>query len=104
MKIVLYNNKLFFRSNSWNNLAFGPEHAESLNEGTYVTNMIVPALQASLKNLPYGKTCYITTYVGYIPYLLYTCTSHIPNLLYYTSITQTVMYKVSHISRNVKNN
>ncbi|CAG8617992.1 4159_t:CDS:2 [Paraglomus occultum] len=50
------------RSNSWNNPAFGPEHAESLNEGTYVTNMIVPALQASLKNLPYGKTCYITTF------------------------------------------
>ncbi|CAG8509297.1 9790_t:CDS:2, partial [Acaulospora morrowiae] len=49
-------------SNSWNNPAFGPEHAESLNEGTYVTNMILPALQASLKNLPYGKTCYITTF------------------------------------------
>ncbi|CAG8540717.1 12116_t:CDS:2 [Cetraspora pellucida] len=48
-------------NNSWNNPAFGPEHAESLNEGTYVTNMIVPAIQASLKNLPYGKNCYIST-------------------------------------------
>nr|CAG8444765.1 12202_t:CDS:2 [Entrophospora candida] len=41
---------------------FGPEDAEKLNEGMYVTNMIVPAIHASLKNLPYGKSCYISTF------------------------------------------
>ncbi|CAG8704289.1 12949_t:CDS:2, partial [Dentiscutata erythropus] len=49
-------------NNSWNNLTFGLEHAESLNERTYVTNMIVPAIQASLKNLLYGKNCYISIF------------------------------------------
>ena len=28
---------------------------ESLNESTYMTNVIVPAIQATLKNLPLGK-------------------------------------------------
>jgi len=34
---------------------------ESLNEGTYVTNVIVPAIQATLKNLPLGKSTFISS-------------------------------------------
>ena len=30
-------------------------------EGTYLTNLIVPAIRASLKNLPHGKFTYIST-------------------------------------------
>ncbi|CAH1765876.1 15529_t:CDS:2, partial [Entrophospora sp. SA101] len=37
------------------------EFAESLNEGTYVTNIIVPAIRALLKNLPYGMSTFIST-------------------------------------------
>ncbi|CAB5354728.1 unnamed protein product [Rhizophagus irregularis] len=36
-------------NDSWNNSAFSPEEAEVLNEGTYLTNLIVPAIRASLK-------------------------------------------------------
>ena len=39
------------RSDSWNNPAFGMNFVDSLNEGTYVTNVIVPVFQAILKNL-----------------------------------------------------
>ncbi|CAG8694630.1 hypothetical protein RhiirA5_504674 [Rhizophagus irregularis] len=49
-------------NDSWNNSAFSPEEAEVLNEGTYLTNLIVPAIRASLKNLPHGKFTYISTY------------------------------------------
>ncbi|CAG8690879.1 572_t:CDS:2, partial [Funneliformis mosseae] len=51
----------FIRNDSWNNLAFSPEEAEALNEGTYLTNLIVPAIQASLKNLSHEKFTYIST-------------------------------------------
>ncbi|PKK59235.1 hypothetical protein RhiirC2_871337 [Rhizophagus irregularis] len=49
-------------NDSWNNSAFSPEEAEVLNEGTYLTNLIVPAIRASLKNLPHGKFTYISMY------------------------------------------
>ncbi|GBB91458.1 hypothetical protein RclHR1_18770013 [Rhizophagus clarus] len=49
-------------NDSWNNSAFSPEEAEVLNEITYLTNLIVPAIRASLKNLPHGKFTYISTY------------------------------------------
>ena len=49
------------RNDSWNNSAFSSEEAEALNEGTYLTNLIVPAIRASLKNLPHGKFTYIST-------------------------------------------
>ncbi|RIA84924.1 hypothetical protein C1645_741956 [Glomus cerebriforme] len=52
----------FIRNDSWNNSAFSPEEAEALNEGTYLTNLIVPAIRTSLKNLPHGKFTYISTY------------------------------------------
>nr|CAG8446663.1 4442_t:CDS:2 [Entrophospora candida] len=55
------NNEINATGNS-DNMTFGPEDAEKLNEGMYVTNMIVPAIHASLKNLPYGKSCYISTF------------------------------------------
>ncbi|CAJ0829688.1 15039_t:CDS:2, partial [Entrophospora sp. SA101] len=45
-----------------NNLAFGPGFADSLNEGTYVTNVIVPLICATLKNLSYRKSSFISTY------------------------------------------
>ncbi|GET03516.1 hypothetical protein GLOIN_2v1779907 [Rhizophagus clarus] len=38
-------------NNSWNNPAFSSEFAKSQNKGTYVTNVIVPAIQATLKGL-----------------------------------------------------
>ncbi|CAI2192369.1 12335_t:CDS:2 [Funneliformis geosporum] len=31
-------------NDSWNNSAFSPEEAEVLNEGTYLTNLIVQAI------------------------------------------------------------
>ncbi|CAG8651103.1 991_t:CDS:2 [Cetraspora pellucida] len=45
----------------WNNPAFGPEFAKLQNEGIYVTNVIVPAIQASLKDLPLGKSTFVNT-------------------------------------------
>jgi hypothetical protein len=33
-------------NDSWNNPAFSSEFAKSQNEGTYVTNVIVPAIRA----------------------------------------------------------
>lgn len=49
---------------TWNNLVFSLEFAESQNEGTYVTNVIVPAIRASLKNLPYGKSSFVSLQKG----------------------------------------
>ncbi|CAB5197922.1 unnamed protein product [Rhizophagus irregularis] len=46
---------------SWNNPAFGANFVESLNEGTYVTNVIVPAIRATLKNLPLGKSTFVSS-------------------------------------------
>ncbi|PKK56324.1 hypothetical protein RhiirC2_800266 [Rhizophagus irregularis] len=48
-------------SDSWENPAFGSEFVGSLNEGTYVTNVIVPVIRAMLKNLPFGKSSFIST-------------------------------------------
>ncbi|RGB32663.1 hypothetical protein C1646_762600 [Rhizophagus diaphanus] len=48
-------------SDSWNNPAFGVNFVESLNEGIYVTNVIVPAIQATLKNLPLGKSTFVSS-------------------------------------------
>ncbi|CAG8727103.1 6058_t:CDS:2, partial [Funneliformis mosseae] len=48
-------------SNSWENLAFGFEFVGSFNEGTYVINVIVPAIQITLKSLPFGKSSFINT-------------------------------------------
>ncbi|CAI2192759.1 8636_t:CDS:1, partial [Funneliformis geosporum] len=40
---------------------FGMNFVDSLNEDTYVTNVIVPAFQATLKNFPLGKTIFISS-------------------------------------------
>src|SRR5215216_3799801 len=48
-------------NDSWNNLAFSSEFAKSQNKGTYVTNVIVPAIQATLKGLPLGRSSYVST-------------------------------------------
>lgn len=48
-------------SDVWNNPAFGPEFIELQNEGTYVTNIIVPIIHAVLKDLPFGKSSYVST-------------------------------------------
>ena len=48
-------------SDSWENPAFGSEFVGSLNEGTYVTNVIVPAIRVTLKSLPFGKSLFIST-------------------------------------------
>ena len=47
-------------NNSWNNPAFSSEFVKSQNEGTYVTNVIVPAIQATLKGLPLGRSSYVS--------------------------------------------
>ncbi|CAG8715384.1 14434_t:CDS:2, partial [Racocetra persica] len=48
-------------NDAWNNPAFSPEFAKLQSEGTYVTNIIVPAIRASLKDLPFGKSTFIST-------------------------------------------
>ena len=52
---------IYIRRDSWNNPAFGTNFVESLNEGTYVTNVIVPAIRATLKNLPLGKSTFVSS-------------------------------------------
>ncbi|CAG8711213.1 13609_t:CDS:2, partial [Racocetra persica] len=45
---------------SWKNPAFSPELRSSQNEGTYVTHVIAPSIRAVLKDLPFGKSSYIS--------------------------------------------
>jgi len=46
--------------NIWSNPAFHPEFVMSLNEGSYVTNIIVPLINAALYNNPFGESAFIT--------------------------------------------
>ena len=48
-------------NDSWNNSAFSSEFAKSQNEGTYVTNVIVPAIRVTLEGLPLGRSSYVST-------------------------------------------
>ncbi|CAG8464459.1 8759_t:CDS:2 [Paraglomus occultum] len=48
-------------SDTWKNSAFSSEFAESISEGTYVSNVIVPAIRASLKNVPLEKSSFVST-------------------------------------------
>ena|SRR6266498_1988494 len=48
-------------NDSWNNPAFSSEFVKSQNEGTYMTNVIVPAIRATLKGLPLGRSSYVST-------------------------------------------
>ncbi|CAG8446556.1 10837_t:CDS:10 [Acaulospora colombiana] len=45
----------------WKNPAFSPKFAKTQSEGTYVTDIIVPIIRATLKDLPIGKSAYIST-------------------------------------------
>ncbi|CAG8617795.1 676_t:CDS:2 [Gigaspora margarita] len=47
--------------NIWCNPAFHPEFVESLNERTYVNNVVVPLINAALYNNPFGESAFITT-------------------------------------------
>jgi len=47
--------------NIWNNPIFGPNYANSLNKDTYVSNVIVPLIRATLKNLFYRNSSFIIT-------------------------------------------
>jgi len=47
-------------NDSWNNSAFNSEFAKLQNEGTYMTNVIVPAIRATLKGLPLGRSSYVS--------------------------------------------
>ncbi|CAH1767586.1 9953_t:CDS:2, partial [Entrophospora sp. SA101] len=45
----------------WKNPAFSPKFAKTQSEGTYIADIIVPVIRATLKNLPIGKSAYIST-------------------------------------------
>ena len=45
----------------WCNLAFGPEFVETMNEGTYVNNVVVSAIHATLFDNPFREHAFITT-------------------------------------------
>ncbi|RIA79635.1 hypothetical protein C1645_840237 [Glomus cerebriforme] len=47
--------------NIWSNPAFHPEFSESLNEGTYVNNIVAPLIHAVLYDNPFGESAFITT-------------------------------------------
>ncbi|CAG8660323.1 24559_t:CDS:2, partial [Gigaspora margarita] len=46
---------------TWNNPAFSPEFAGFLSEGTYVNNIILPAIRAVLKGLPLEKSTFVSS-------------------------------------------
>ncbi|CAG8513150.1 7443_t:CDS:2 [Paraglomus occultum] len=48
--------------NIWCNPAFDDDFIESLDEGTYVNNVVVSATHASLSDNPFGERAFITTY------------------------------------------
>ncbi|CAG8633743.1 5567_t:CDS:2 [Funneliformis mosseae] len=45
----------------WCNLAFNPEFVETMNEGTYVNNVVVSAIRATLFDNPFGEHAFINT-------------------------------------------
>jgi len=52
---------IYIRHNSWNNPAFEMNFVESLNEDTYITNVIIPAIRTTLKNLPLEKITFVSS-------------------------------------------
>ncbi|CAG8817903.1 22292_t:CDS:2, partial [Gigaspora margarita] len=46
---------------TWNNPVFSPEFAGFLSEGTYVNNIILPAIRAVLKGLPLEKSTFVSS-------------------------------------------
>ncbi|CAG8670818.1 4300_t:CDS:2, partial [Dentiscutata heterogama] len=53
--------KILDSLDAWNNPAFSPEFEELQNEGTYVNNVILPAICAALKCLPLRKSTYVSS-------------------------------------------
>ncbi|CAB4381586.1 unnamed protein product [Rhizophagus irregularis] len=54
-------NTFTVRGEIWKNPAFSPKFAKTQSEGTYVADIIVPVIRATLKDLPIGKSAYIST-------------------------------------------
>src|SRR4051812_27582690 len=48
-------------NDTWNNQAFDPEFAKLQSEGTYVNNVILPAIRTTLKCLPLGKFTFVSS-------------------------------------------
>ncbi|CAG8595614.1 12936_t:CDS:2 [Ambispora gerdemannii] len=48
----------------WKNPAFSPKFAKTQSEGTYVADIIVPIIRATLKDLPIGKSAYVSTNIN----------------------------------------
>ncbi|CAG8747052.1 1941_t:CDS:1, partial [Funneliformis mosseae] len=44
----------------WYNPAFGPEFVETMNEDTYVNNVVVSAIHTTLFDNPFGEHVFIT--------------------------------------------
>ena len=53
---------MYYRNNTWMNSAFNSEFVKSLNEGTYLCNVIIPAIQAALHDLPLGKSAFVSSF------------------------------------------
>ncbi|CAG8826972.1 15999_t:CDS:2, partial [Racocetra persica] len=71
--------------NVWCNPVFGDEFIKSMNEGSYVNNVIVPAIHASLSDSPFGKRAFITIKsIGRRPDVMFITKEH--------SITYELMY------------
>ncbi len=56
----------FIRNDFWNNLAFSPKETEVLNKGTYLINLIVLVIQASLKKILYKINYYKFIYIIFL--------------------------------------
>jgi len=54
-------NIILYRRDIWKNPTFSLKLVKSQSEGTYMTDVIVPMIRASLKDLPIGKSGYIST-------------------------------------------
>ncbi|RHZ43485.1 hypothetical protein Glove_1066g3 [Diversispora epigaea] len=46
---------------AWNNPAFSPEFAGFQSEGTYVNNIVLPTIRATLKDLPLEKSTFVSS-------------------------------------------
>jgi hypothetical protein len=53
------SNIILYRRDIWKNPAFSPKLVKSQSEGTYMTDIIVPMIRTSLKDLLIGKSDYI---------------------------------------------
>ncbi|CAG8561942.1 14946_t:CDS:2 [Acaulospora morrowiae] len=62
-KLVVIAEKILNALNdAWKNHSFRPDFLESLNEGTYTSNVILPAIRATLQDLPLGQSSFISSF------------------------------------------